>query len=87
MEFRRITNLPPYVFTIINDLKIEGRRKGDDIIDSGFGNPGLPSPGIAVEKLCEAAHIPRNHRFQCHAGTDRFSRSMGPKMSPSSCTR
>ena len=23
MEFRRITGLPPYVFAIINDLKIE----------------------------------------------------------------
>ena len=51
MEFRRINNLPPYVFTIINDLKIEGRRNGDDIMDFGFGNPDLPSPDIAVEKL------------------------------------
>lgn len=63
MEFRRITNLPPYVFTIINDLKIDGRRNGDDIIDFGFGNPDLPSPDIAVEKLCEAAQNPRNHQI------------------------
>ena len=63
MEFRRINNLPPYVFTIINDLKVQGRRNGDDIIDFGFGNPDLPSPDIAVEKLCEAARNPRNHRY------------------------
>jgi len=54
VEFRRINNLPPYVFTIINDLKVEGRRAGHDIIDLGFGNPDLPSPPVAVEKLAEA---------------------------------
>ena len=56
MEFRRITNLPPYVFTIINNLKIEARRAGVDVIDLGFGNPDIPSPQIAVEKLSESAH-------------------------------
>ena len=49
MEFRRISNLPPYVFTIINNLKITARRDGDDVIDLGFGNPDIPSPQIAVE--------------------------------------
>ena len=31
MNFRRISNLPPYVFTIINNLKITARRDGDDV--------------------------------------------------------
>ncbi|MGH9215724.1 MAG: alanine transaminase, partial [Acidimicrobiales bacterium] len=47
MEFRRITGLPPYVFTIIDGLKIEARRAGFDVIDLGFGNPDLPSPSVA----------------------------------------
>lgn len=72
MEFRRITNLPPYVFTIINDLKVEGRRNGDDIIDFGFGNPDLPSPEIAVEKLTEAAHNARNHRYSASKGIPKL---------------
>ena len=72
MEFRRINNLPPYVFTIINDLKIEGRRNGDDIMDFGFGNPDLPSPDIAVEKLCEAAQNPRNHRYSLSRGLPKL---------------
>ncbi len=67
MEFRRITNLPPYVFTIINDLKIEARRAGADVIDLGFGNPDIPSPHIAVDKLAEAAHNARNHRYSLSA--------------------
>lgn len=71
-EFRRITNLPPYVFTIINNLKIEARRAGVDVIDLGFGNPDIPSPDIAVEKLCEAAHIGRNHRYSVSRGLPKL---------------
>jgi alanine-synthesizing transaminase len=72
MEFRRITNLPPYVFTIINNLKIEARRAGADVIDLGFGNPDIPSPNIAVEKLAEAAHISRNHRYSLSKGIPKL---------------
>lgn len=72
MEFRRITNLPPYVFTIIDGLKIEARRAGEDVIDLGFGNPDLPSPDIAVEKLCEAAHNSRNHRYSSSRGIPKL---------------
>ncbi len=68
MEFRRIMGLPPYVFTIIDGLKIEARRAGRDVIDLGFGNPDIPSPEIAVEKLAEAAHNARNHRYSSSRG-------------------
>ena len=72
MEFRRITSLPPYVFTIIDSLKIEARRAGEDVVDLGFGNPDLPSPEIAVEKLAEAAHNPRNHRYSASRGIPKL---------------
>src|SRR3954452_16195520 len=72
MDFRRITNLPPYVFTIINGLKIEARRAGKDVIDLGFGNPDIPSPDIAVEKLAEAAHNSRNHRYSMSRGLPKL---------------
>ena len=72
MEFRRITSLPPYVFTIIDTLKVEARRAGEDVIDLGFGNPDLPSPDVAVEKLCEAVHNPRNHRYSSSRGIPKL---------------
>jgi alanine-synthesizing transaminase len=72
MEFRRISNLPPYVFTIINNLKVEARRAGVDVIDLGFGNPDIPSPGMAVEKLAEAARISRNHRYSLSRGLPKL---------------
>lgn len=72
MEFRRITGLPPYVFTIIDGLKKEARRAGEDIVDLGFGNPDLPSPEVAVEKLIEAAHNSRNHRYSQSRGLPKL---------------
>lgn len=72
MEFRRITGLPPYVFTIIDGLKIEARRAGIDVIDLGFGNPDIPSPELAVDKLCEAAHNTRNHRYSASRGIPKL---------------
>jgi alanine-synthesizing transaminase len=76
MEFRRINGLPPYVFTIINSLKIEARRAGEDVIDLGFGNPDLPSPEIAVEKLSEAAHNVRNHRYSASRGIPKLRQAI-----------
>lgn len=72
MEFRRITGLPPYVFTIIDGLKIEARRAGQDVIDLGFGNPDLPSPQVAVDKLAEAAQNARNHRYSSSRGIPKL---------------
>lgn len=72
MEFRRINGLPPYVLTIINKLKTEARRAGEDVMDFGFGNPDIPSPDIAVEKLAEAARNPRNHRYSLSIGIPKL---------------
>jgi alanine-synthesizing transaminase len=72
MEFRRIPGLPPYVFTIIDGLKVEARRAGRDVIDLGFGNPDIPSPELAVEKLAEAAHNTRNHRYSSSRGIPKL---------------
>jgi alanine-synthesizing transaminase len=67
-EFRRIKRLPPYVFAIVNNLKMEARRRGEDIIDLGMGNPDLPTPKHIVDKLREAAKNPRNHRYSASKG-------------------
>jgi len=90
VEFRRINGLPPYVFSVINDLKIEARRAGDDVIDLGFGNPDIPSPGVAVDKLVEAARNPRNHRYSASKGipklrmaiSDLYLRRYGVELDP-----
>jgi len=78
-EFRRIVGLPPYVFTIINDLKTQARREGIDVIDLGFGNPDIPSPAIAVDKLAEAARNTRNHRYSASKGIPKLRRAVADR--------
>ena len=75
-EFRRIVGLPPYVFTIINDLKTQARREGVDVVDLGFGNPDIPSPAVAVDKLAEAARNTRNHRYSASKGIPKLRRAI-----------
>ncbi len=76
MEFRRINGLPPYVFAHIVALTLEARRAGRDVVDLGFGNPDLPSPDIAVEKLAEAAHNSRNHRYSASRGIPKLRQAI-----------
>jgi alanine-synthesizing transaminase len=90
MEFRRINALPPYVFATIDTLKMDARRAGEDVIDLGFGNPDIPSPPVAVDKLCEAVRNPRNHRYSASRGipklrlavTDLYRRRFGVDLDP-----
>lgn len=67
-EFNRIKRLPPYVFAIVNTLKMDCRRRGEDIIDLGMGNPDMPAPKHVIDKLCEAAQNPKNHRYSASKG-------------------
>jgi alanine-synthesizing transaminase len=71
-EFYRIKRLPPYVFAIVTDLKVKARARGEDIIDLGMGNPDLPTPPHIVDKLCQAARNPRNHRYSASKGIRRL---------------
>src|SRR5882672_5750816 len=72
MEFRRINALPPYAFAQVDALKMQLRRSGEDVIDLAFGNPDIPSPDVAVEKLAEAVHNPRNHRYSTSKGIPKL---------------
>jgi alanine-synthesizing transaminase len=76
MELRRVSSLPPYAFAGIDELKRELRRAGEDVIDLGFGNPDIPSPPVAVEKLAEAVHNPRNHRYSASRGIPNLRRAI-----------
>jgi alanine-synthesizing transaminase len=76
MEFRRIERFPPYVFSIVNDLKMEARRAGEDVVDLGMGNPDIPTPEAVVDKLKEAADNPRNHRYSASRGIPKLRRAI-----------
>lgn len=75
-EFPRIKRLPPYVFNIVNDLKAEARRHGEDIIDFGMGNPDRPPAAHLIDKLCEVAKREETHRYSMSRGIPRLRRAI-----------
>jgi alanine-synthesizing transaminase len=75
-NFPRIDRLPPYVFATVDELKMEARRKGEDIIDLGMGNPDLPTPQHIVDKVIEAVQNPKNHRYSASRGITQLRYAM-----------
>lgn len=90
MEFQRIKRLPPYVFNVVNAMKIDARRRGEDIIDFGMGNPDQPTPTHIVEKAVEALENSKNHRYSASKGitklrlaiTDWYKRNYAVELDP-----
>ncbi len=75
-QFPRIKRLPPYVFNIVNELKAQARKRGEDIIDFGMGNPDQPTPKHIVDKLVEAAQRGDTHRYSVSRGIPRLRRAI-----------
>ncbi len=75
-EFSRIQRLPPYVFNITGEMKVAARRRGEDIIDFGMGNPDGATPKHIVDKLIEAAQKPVTHRYSVSRGLPRLRKAV-----------
>jgi len=75
-EFRRLTRLPAYVFNITSELKAAARRRGEDIIDFGMGNPDGATPKFIVDKLIEAAQRTTTHRYSLSRGIPRLRKAI-----------
>ncbi len=74
--FPRIKRLPPYVFSIVNELKARARARGEDIVDFGMGNPDRPPPRHIVDKLVEVAQRNDTHRYSMSRGIPRLRRAI-----------
>ncbi len=89
-DFDKLNRLPPYVLAEVIDLMKSARRAGEDIVDLGMGNPDLPTPPLVVDKICEAARDPRNHRYSASRGipnlraaiTEWYERRHGVHLDP-----
>ena len=60
---RRVENLPPYLFVEINKKIAEKRAKGEDVVSFAIGDPDIPTPSHIIDRLCQAAQDPANHRY------------------------
>jgi alanine-synthesizing transaminase len=71
-----MSQLPPYLFGMINRIKMEKRWNGDDVIDLGMGNPVDPAPQLVIDKLVEVANDPRTHRYPVADGLRNLRREI-----------
>jgi len=60
---RRVQDLPPYLFVGITRKIAEKRARGEDVISFAIGDPDIPTPQHILDRLCEAARDPANHRY------------------------
>ncbi|MGD9732525.1 MAG: aminotransferase class I/II-fold pyridoxal phosphate-dependent enzyme [Desulfamplus sp.] len=72
----RMDQLPPYLFGMINSMKMEKRRNGYDVIDLGMGNPVDPTPDNVIEKLIEVARDPKTHRYPVSSGMKNLKKEI-----------
>lgn len=72
----RMSQLPPYLFGMINKMKMEKRWKGEDVIDLGMGNPVDPAPDTVIDKLCEVAKDPKTHRYPVAGGLKNLKKEI-----------
>ena len=75
-EFYRINRLPPYIFNIVNELKVIARHNGDDIIDFGMGNPDQKTPEHIIKKMQECSDKDNVHRYSASKGIPRLRKAI-----------
>ena len=75
-QFPRISRLPPYVFNTLNQMKVEARARGEDVIDFGMGNPDKSTPQHIVDKLIETAQRSGTNRYSTSKGIPRLRKAM-----------
>lgn len=69
---KRLKNLPPYPFAVLNQRVRELQAAGSDIIRLDIGSPDLPPPSAVVETLCDDASNPNLHGYAGYKGTPKF---------------
>ncbi|UCF94303.1 MAG: aminotransferase class I/II-fold pyridoxal phosphate-dependent enzyme [Desulfobacterales bacterium] len=73
---RRMEQLPPYLFGMVNKMRQQKRSRGDDVIDLGMGNPVDPAPEAVIHKLCDVAGDPKTHRYPAADGLRNLRREI-----------
>jgi alanine-synthesizing transaminase len=76
IQFEKINRLPKYIFAEINDIKMQMRRDGADIIDFSMGNPDAATPQPIIDKLCETANKPKTHGYSASKGIYKLRLAM-----------
>ena len=68
--------MPPYLFVGISKIIVEKQAQGIDVISLGIGDPDLPTPLHIIDRLCQAAREPQNHRYPESEGLPEFRQAV-----------
>lgn len=68
----RINRLPPYIFAEIEQLKLEKKKQGIDLIPLGIGDPDIPTPDLIINELIKQVKVPQNHNYPTSIGEEDF---------------
>lgn len=68
IQFGKINRLPKYLFSAINEIKMQMRHNNEDVIDFSMGNPDGMPPKVVIDKLCESAKKPKNQGYSVSKG-------------------
>ena len=71
-QFELMNRMPPYPLTEVVMQMTSLRKKGNDVINLGMGNPDLPTADFIVAKLSEAAGKNKNHRYSVSRGIPKL---------------
>lgn len=70
--FTRSDNLPPYIFGILDEIRIRKEQEGCEIFDFGMGNPDQPPAQHIIEALVEGARRSDTHRYSASRGITKL---------------
>jgi LL-diaminopimelate aminotransferase len=73
---KRMEKLPPYLFVEITRKIAEKKAKGEDVVSFGIGDPDFPTPPHIINRLCQAAQEPANHRYPETVGLSELRRAI-----------
>ncbi len=72
IRFNRVERLPKYVFAEVNEIKMQERRAGKDVIDFSMGNPDGDTPEHIRAKLIESAQKTKTHGYSTSKGIPKL---------------
>jgi len=72
IQFDKMKRLPKYVFAEVNELKMQERRAGADVIDFSMGNPDGDTPEHIRAKLVESAEKTKTHGYSVSKGIPKL---------------
>jgi aspartate/methionine/tyrosine aminotransferase len=67
-EANRMKRLPPYLFTVVDQIKKEVVETGVDVVDLSMGSPDLPPPKHVIDAMKTSLMKPEIHRYSKWTG-------------------